>query len=145
MDEGEVGIRLEDGRVEQDEPDVDAERGLHVGILSDWGFPPAAAITEMLTMPSLSARMPWSRILRRVLSRAPSTSPLGGPSRKSLSRDMASAAKDRLLKAEERLAAVMVVNCWGLGRGGASLLARPLCGERLKLTFLRGGEGGLWW
>jgi hypothetical protein len=92
----------------------------------------------LLTMPSLSDLMPWSRILRRVLSRAPSTSPSGGPSRISLSRDMASAARDRLLKAERlvAVAAVMaaVLNCAALGMGGASLLARPRCGERLLLA-----------
>ncbi len=100
----------------------------------------------LLTMPSPSDLMPWSRILRRVLSRAPSTSPSGGPSRSSLSRDMASAARERLLKAERlvAVAAVMaaVLNWAALGMGGASLLARPRCGERLVLTCLLGWGGG---
>ena len=58
-------------------------------------------------MPSLSALIPWSNILRRALSKAPSRSPLGGPSRSSLSRDMASAASDLLFSAD-RLPGAMV-------------------------------------
>ncbi len=57
---------------------------------------------------------------------------------------MESAAKDRLLSAE-RLVAVMAMALSWVGIGGASLLARPLCGERLMLACLRGGEGGFCW
>lgn len=92
----------------------------------------------VLTMPSPSLLMPWSRIFSRALSKASSALESGGPSRINLSRDMASAAIDRLLKVE-RLPA-RAGSWWTTG---ASLLARPLWGDRLLLTFRLAGETGL--
>lgn len=103
-------------------------------------LPPKAPRVPMtrskLTMPSPSLLIPWSKILSLALSRAPQTSPFGGPSRSSLSRDMASAANDLLLRADRLLAAIAFS---GLTIA-ASLLARARCGDRLLLPLRRLGE-----
>ena len=138
----EIVVSFDDRRLQEDEPDIDPQRGLSSKVRTlkalwtsvarrvpdaegwwEWGWEWVWGCGELLTMPSLSVLIPWSRIFSRALSSAPETSPLGGPSRRSRSKDMLSAAKERLLRADRLLAAIAL---WGGGGVGASLLALAL-------------------
>jgi hypothetical protein len=135
MDEPEIGVGLEDGRIEEDEPDVDADGGLDRSIRHDQVA--TRKIRDAHTMPSLSLLIPWSKTFRRALSSAARMSLSGGPSRSRRSSDIVSAAGDVRTMVRRCLVRDTAVV---LGRKlkciGASLLARvlPPAGERLLKT-----------